>query len=668
MNEEALAARSLALIAVDPHGLGGALLRAPHGPERDGWLAGLREMMPPILPLETGEGDRRRRWRGLPPASGMQVEFEPHPIQIEAHPPPPPCSAWSPSPAGAGEDSPVPWRRMPPGIGDGRLLGGLDLAATLAAGRPVAERGLLAEADGGVLIVPMAERLEGGTAGHVAAALDAGEIVVERDGLASRAPARFGCILLDEGEGDEHPPDALAERVAFRLDAAALRAAARAAEPPVLTVTDVAAARERLPAVGAGDDEIEAICAAGLAFGVPSLRVATFALRAAKAAAALAGREAVSADDVALAAALVIAPRATALPASAAPEDDESAEPEDPSDGDNAADREHSGEGSAQPDGSPEIDKDDRRGDVQNLADRVVEATRAAIPAGLLAMLSLVAGPMRRPATAGRAGVPRLSVRRGRPAGTRRGTPGPGARLAIVATLRAAAPWQPLRRGAQASAGVAPAAGRILVRKDDFRVARTKQRGESVTIFVVDASGSAALHRLAEVKGAVELILAECYVRRDSVALIAFRGSGAELILPPTRSLARAKRALAGQAGGGGTPLAAALEAATLLADGVRRKGRTPLCVFLTDGKANVGLGRRRGRAEAEADAQEGARAFRAGGCASLVLDIAPRPGAASFRLAAAMGARYQPLPYAEARDLSRLVLDAATADRRRNI
>ena len=633
MSEAALAAQALALLAVDPHGLGGAVLRAPHGRERDGWLAALRSAMPPLLSSETG--------------------------------------------AACGETVPAPWRRMPPGVGDGRLLGGLDLAATLAAGRPVAERGLLAEVDGGVLIVPMAERLENGSAGHLAAALDAGEIVVERDGPASRAPARFACILLDEGEGDERVPPALAERLAFRLDAATIGAAADGAE--LRGVAEIVAARERLRVIDADDAMIEAICAAALAFGVPSLRTATFALRAAKAAAALAGRDAVAADDVALAAALVIAPRATTVPASAVPDDavTNDAVPDDavpdnavsadaePADADTSAeDPAPPLEHSTQPDDQPDSES---RSDAQNLADRVLEATRAAIPAGLLAMLSLAASSARPTAVAGRAGAPRLSVRRGRPAGTRRGTPGAGARLAVVDTLRAAAPWQPLRRAAQASVGRAPEAGRIQVRKDDFRIARMKQRGESVTIFVVDASGSAALHRLAEVKGAVELILAECYVRRDSVALIAFRGSGAELVLPPTRSLARAKRALAGQVGGGGTPLAAALEAATLLADAIRRKGQTPLCVVLTDGKANIGFNGRRGRAEAEADAQEAARAFRSGKCAGLVLDIAPRPGAASFRLAAAMGARYQPLPYAEARDLSRIVLDAAMVDRRRN-
>jgi len=104
-------------------------------------------------------------------------------------------------PAGA------PWRRLPVNVADGRLLGGLDLAATLGAGRPVAERGLLAESHEGVLVAVMAERMEPGVAARIAVALDTGEVGLERDGLAARHPARLCVLALDEGcEADERAP------------------------------------------------------------------------------------------------------------------------------------------------------------------------------------------------------------------------------------------------------------------------------------------------------------------------------------------------------------------------------------------------------------------------------------------------------------------------------
>ena len=106
-----------------------------------------------------------------------------------------------------------------------RLLGGLDLAATLSAGRPVAQAGLMAEADGGLIVVPMAERLSPGTAARLAGALDTGSAVGR--------PARFGLILLDEGAEDETVPDALADRLAFRIDLTAIGLGDRGVSLPV---------------------------------------------------------------------------------------------------------------------------------------------------------------------------------------------------------------------------------------------------------------------------------------------------------------------------------------------------------------------------------------------------------------------------------------------------
>jgi magnesium chelatase subunit D len=192
-------------------------------------------------------------------------------------------------------------------------------------------------------------------------------------------------------------------------------------------------------------------------------------------------------------------------------------------------------------------------------------------------------------------------------------------------------------------------------------VQRYRERAQTTTIFAVDASGSQALNRLAEAKGAVELLLADCYVRRDQVALIVFRGPGAEIVLPPTRSLVRAKRSLAGLPGGGGTPLAAGIDAGFALADAVRRQGGTPTLVFLTDGRANVSRDGIGGRDRAEADAVEAARRLRAASFATLLVDIAPRPSDVARRIGTEMGAVYLPLPQGDAKALDRVVRAAMT-------
>ncbi|MDO9707467.1 magnesium chelatase subunit D [Paracraurococcus lichenis] len=566
------AVQAAALLAVDPLGLGGAALRAMPGPVREAWLALLRGLLP--------EG--------------------------------------------------APWRRLPLSVEDGRLLGGLDLAATLRAGRPVAERGLLAEADGGVLLLAMAERVAPGTAAHLAAAMDSGEVVAERDGLALRAPARWAVVALDEGLApEEAPPAALLERLAFRLD---LHRIAPREVPGTVAIeapgpAAIAAARARLPGIAAPDGVTEALCATALALGIGSLRAPVLALRAARAAAALAGREAVTEADAALAARLVLAPRATRLPA---PETDDPPPPEP--------------EAEERPKDSPPPGEEDLP-DPQALQDMLLAAAAAAVPPNLLDGLALA--EVSRARAPGKAGAEKGSPLRGRPIGVRAGEPRGGARLALVETLRAAAPWQRLR-GRSGS--------RIEIRRDDLRIRRFRQRSETATIFAVDASGSAALHRLAEAKGAVELLLADCYVRRDKVALLAFRGRGAELLLPPTGSLVRARRSLAGLPGGGGTPVAAALDAALALADSVRRKGQTPLLVVLTDGRANVARDGAGGRARAEAEALQAARALRAARIAGVLVDVSPRPAEAGRRLAAEMGAKYLALPYADAVTLSRAV------------
>jgi magnesium chelatase subunit D len=201
---------------------------------------------------------------------------------------------------------------------------------------------------------------------------------------------------------------------------------------------------------------------------------------------------------------------------------------------------------------------------------------------------------------------------------------------------------------------------RIRIRREDFRVVRFRQPAETTTIFAVDASGSAALHRLAEVKGAVALLLGDCYRRRDQVALLAFRGCGAELLLPPTGALVRVQRCLAALPGGGGTPLAAGIDAARELAEAVRRRGQTPLIVLLTDGRANIARDGGAGRAAAQRDATAAAQALRAGRIATLLVDTAPRPSPLVRELAGAMGGSYLALPNADPVRLSDAVRAAA--------
>jgi magnesium chelatase subunit D len=188
------------------------------------------------------------------------------------------------------------------------------------------------------------------------------------------------------------------------------------------------------------------------------------------------------------------------------------------------------------------------------------------------------------------------------------------------------------------------------MRTEDLHVHRERRRRGVTTVFVVDASGSTALQRLAEAKGAIELLLADCYVRRDRVALVAFRGRGAELLLPPTRSLVAARRALTAVPGGGGSPVAAGFEMAARVLDQLVRAGDDTQLVVLTDGRANLTRDGKPGRAEAAEQAQAMARRLVPLAVRRVLIDTSVRPEPAAQSLAQAMRARYLPMPFAQAR------------------
>ncbi len=524
----------------------------------------------------------------------------------------------------------TPLRRVPLHAGPDRLLGGLNLSATLSAGRPVKETGILSSADGGVLILAMAERLPAQTAAIMASALDCGDVRVERDGFAAVDKAHVGFIALDESlDEDERPSDTLRDRLAFEVALHGL--SHRATDRTDITKSQVDLARQRFADVVISDDHLRALTGLADALGIVSLRALILARHAAVASAALFDRSTVSDDDAKTAVRLVLAHRATRFPQEEPDQDDQTDDHEE------QQQHSHDNEGEGDPSDQP-------------LEDQLLAAALASLPPGLLDRLRHEPIPRGSKASSpGKTGLEKKGTQRGRPAGVHPGGLHQGKRLSVIDTLRAAAPWQPLRRREQPR----EPDGRLHVRPEDFRLIRRKEPDRTTTIFVVDASGSSALQRLAEAKGAVELLLAECYARRDQVAVIAFRGDKADILLSPTRSLVRAKRSLATLPGGGGTPLASGLQMAFQLADTVRRRGETPLLVFLTDGRGNIALDGTRGRLRAIADAEASASLIANAGYATLVIDISARPGPEAEGLSRALRAQYLPLPRADAKQVS---------------
>lgn len=524
--------------------------------------------------------------------------------------------------------------RLPPGTNAAALSGHLDIARSLAESRLVWESGILAAADGGMLVIPMAERLEPSAASVIAEAMDTHicpSLRPGQDAGGKRVPCRFTIVALDEAANPEEAlPTALSDRLGLHinLDGVAL-ASCLVPAAPVPPYAD-------WQSVGIADHVLEPLGAIATAAGYRSLRTLHHLSRVARIHAAIAGRGEAMAEDAVAALRLCIGlepPQAQPKP------EQQSAPPPPPASPDNAA---------TSP--APQDGEEEAAQTLDNLTELL-----AAVVQGRVDGLSLASGERaaRQGRKAGKGGAAARNTRRGRPFSSSSSPPFPDARPDLVETLRAAIPWQKLRAQMQAgSVGMA----KVLIRKEDFRYRRRRHEQPSTAIFIVDASGSTALERLGETKGAIEHLLAECYVRRDEVSLIAFRGKTAEILMPPTRSLVSAKRRLSALPGGGPTPLASGLERGLEMALSARRRGSTPIIVVMTDGSGNIALDGTADRALAGRQTERIARQYREHGLTSICIDIARRPRDSVTNLAGLLGAELHLLRQANAARMSQIV------------